>query len=179
MNIIQGLVQSAQKPTTNPHVGEAFHIWTLSVEVGETRALLKVMLNHTNDADLKEWIEHFIDDLLEPMGKRIREFMQNEGINAPEVSAEVAKADERLIPPGAKVSDVLLAQMLVVKVVGLLEWTHRSTVHSLRPDIGPMCNGFYNHLLTQGYTLRTLMRKRGWLHIPPYYDGGAPDQEPQ
>ncbi len=172
MDMLQGLVQSIQQPTTSPHVGETFHIWTYCVEVSESRALMKLMVNHTNDKELKEMIEHFVDEIVEPQQKRLIELMKNEGITAPEVTADVGKADERLIPPGAKLTDVEVAQMLVVKVVGLLEWSHRGAIHSLRDDIGAMFNSFYNHLLAQGFTLKKLLRKRGWLRVPPHYYSG-------
>lgn len=177
MNILQGLIQNTQQPTAPVHVGEAFHIWSVLVEVGETRALLHFMANHTNDADLKEVLEHFVDDVLEPQQKRLFDLMRNEGINAPALTTEVSKANERLIPPGAKLTDYQIAQMLVVKVLGLLEWSHRGAIHSLRDDISAMFNTFYNHLLVQGYTLKKLMIKRGWLLVPPSYSGGVVEPE--
>lgn len=173
MKILQGLFQNTQQPPVPTHVGEVFHIWSILVELNETRALIQLMANHTNDTDLKELAEHFIDDVLTPQQKRVAELMRNEGINAPPLTTDVSKAEERLIPPGAKLTDFQVAQMLVVKVIGLLEWSHRGTVHSVRDDVSMMFNSFYNHVLAQGYTLKKLMNKRGWLLIPPSYSGGV------
>jgi hypothetical protein len=173
MNIIQSLFQNIQPPDAPPHVGEAFHIWTYCVEVGEARALLLLMLNHVTDPELKELIEHFIADVLEPQFKQCKSFMTDEGILLPEISRDAVKADHNQIPPGAHLPDVQSAQLVVVKVAGLLEYSNRGLVSSLRDDMGAMFYTFHHHVAAQGLVLKKLLAKKGWLRVPPPHVGRA------
>jgi len=79
-----------------------------------------MMLNHTNDSELKEAMEHSVDDVLESQSKQITDFLRNEGIDMPAGTGDKAKANEQQIPPGAKMTDDEIANMLIVKLNGLL-----------------------------------------------------------
>lgn len=174
MNVLQSLFQSTVEQQPPPlHAGEAFHTWTYWVELSEARGILLVLANHTADNDLKELIEHFIADVLDPQRRTCEQFMKKEGITLGEVTPDVPKADEREIPPGAKMIDSQIAQMIVVKVVGLAEYAHRALSTSLRDDVGAMFWNFYQQVVAQGYTLKPLMRKRGWLRLPPSFQASV------
>lgn len=169
MNILQSIFQSIQGPKQPPHVGEVFHIWAYYVELGESEAILTVLLNHTHDVDLKQIMEHFIADVLTPQRKALGELMKNEGINPAELTPIAAKADEKAIPPGAKMTHALLAQMIMVKVQGLLLYSYQTLAICLRDDIGRIFLGFFHTVLAQGFTLKHTMQQRGWLKVPPFY----------
>lgn len=169
MNILQSLFQSIQQPTTPPHIGEAFNCWTYYAALKESRVACLTMLNHTNDTDLKETIEHFIDELLDPQIKQMTDFLRNEGIDIPPSSGDKPKANEREVPPGAKMTDAEIANMLIVKVNGLLLLCFMGLFSVLRDDIAGMFYNFQGHVMLQSYTLKKLMQKRGWMLTPPLY----------
>ncbi|MGE5674477.1 MAG: DUF3231 family protein [Mycobacterium leprae] len=173
MNILQSLFQTAQQPAVPPHIGEAFNVWTYYVGAKEARVICLMMLNHTNDPDLKEAIEHFVNDVLEPQAKQVMDFLRNEGIDMPAGTGDKAKADEREIPPGAKMTDNEIANMLIVKINGLLMFCFFGLFSGIRDDIIGMFFNFQTHVMAQGYTLKKLMQKRGWLLVPPYYYAGT------
>jgi hypothetical protein len=173
VNILQSLFQNSEATKNPPHVGEAFHLWTTFFTASESKAIVLILVNHTNDIELKESIEHFVADVLTPMIQRCQDVMKNEGIALPTVTPDAAKADERLIPGGAKITDDLLAQMVVIKLQGLMEYVYRGLSQSVREDIGSMFYSFLGHILAHGYSLRKLMEKRGWLRVPPFYYAGV------
>ncbi|HWI53555.1 MAG TPA: DUF3231 family protein [Symbiobacteriaceae bacterium] len=169
LNILQGLFQSIQQPTTPPHIGEAFNCWTYYVALKESRVICLLMLNHTNDTELKQMMEHFIDEILEPQLKQMTDFLRNEGIDMPHGTGDKPKANEREIPSGAKMTDAEIANMLIVKLNGLLLFCFMGLFSVLRDDIGGMYYNFQGHVMAQTYTLKKLMQKRGWLLTPPFY----------
>lgn len=169
MNIIGGLIKAVTDPTYPPHVGEVNMLWALYVATAESRAFCLLMLNHTSDPDLKDTIEHFIADFEEPTVQRLSDVIKNEGIPIPPITADKSKANERDVPPGAKMTDSEIANLLVIKLEGMLMLAHTGVTQSLRDDFGAMFLSIYNHAVAQGFTLKKTMRKRGWLKIPPPY----------
>lgn len=169
MNILQSLFQSAQQPATPPHIGEAFNVWTYYVAVKEARTICLMMHNHTNDTELKETMEHFINEVLEPQIKQVTDFLRNEGIEMPPGTGDKAKANEQAIPPGAKMTDNEIANMLIVKLNGLLMFCFNGLFSALRDDISAMFYNFEGHVLAQSYTVKKMMQKRGWIRIPPFF----------
>lgn len=178
MNILQSLFQGMQQPDTPPHIGEAFNVWTYYVSAQECRVLAVMMLNHTNDTELKQTVEHFIADVLAPQIKQLSDFLRNEGIDMPAGTGDKPKANEQQIPPGAKMTDMEIANMLIVKLNGLLLFCFMGLFSGLRDDISAMFYTFQGHVMAQSYTLKRLMQRRGWLIVPPFYyaSHGAPNQ---
>lgn len=173
MNIIESLFKAAQQPPTRPHVGEVFGLWTYYTGVAEARVFCLLLLNHTSDPDLKNLIEHFIDDVEEPQIQKMSQVLRNEGIPMTAITGDKPKSDERAVPPGDKFTDAEVANLLLVKVEGLLNVCHATLSQSLRDDFGAMFFDFYVHLLAQGFTLKRTMRERGWLRVSPFYHAGA------
>lgn len=108
-----------------------------------------MMLNHTNDTELKETLEHFVAGLLIPQIKRLSDFLRNEGIDMPPGTGDKPKANEQQIPPGAKMTDMEIANMLIVKINGLLMFCFMGLFTGLRDDIAAMFIAFQGQVLTQ------------------------------
>lgn len=173
MNILETLYHDMTKPASPAHIGESFFMWTYFLAVGESRALLLVMANHTNDPELKEMMEHFLADVLEPQIAQLKTKMMDEGIILPTVTPDPPKADQSEIPPGAKLADAQIARMNMVKVLGLMDLCYQGVRFSFRSDVSVMFSRFSNHVTAQGYSLRELMLKRGWVSYPPLPTGSA------
>lgn len=167
MNIFQSLIKTATEPDHPLHAGEVFQVWTLYVAVTESRIICQLLANHTNDADLKETIEHFTAEVEEPMIAKLKDFLIHEGVGIPPGTGDKPRADEREIPPGAKFTDAEIANLLVVKIEGMLTTCHMGLAQSLRDDLGAMLLVMYQHLAAQGFNLKKLMQQRGWVRTPP------------
>ena len=173
VNILESLYHDITKPPTPAHMGEAFHLWMYYQAVAEARALLLVMVNHTNDSELKELMEHFVADVMEPQIGMVKKLLLAEGISLPAVTPDPARADQAEIPSGARLVDQQIAKMNMVKVLGMIDLCYQAIRFSFRSDISAMFGRFQGHVGAQGYTLRELMLKRGWISYPPLPHGGG------
>lgn len=169
MNIVQSVMKAVTQPRTPLHAGEVFALWSLYIGVVEARVLCQLLANHTSDANLKETIEHLVDELEEPLIKKLNLFLLHEGVQPPGASGDKPLANEADIPPGAKLTDMEVANLLVVKLEGMLNLAHFGLAQSLRDDVGVMLLNAYQHLVAQGFTLKKLMREHGWLRVPPMF----------
>jgi hypothetical protein len=162
-------------PATDPlHYGEVMALWTFLAAVEEARAICLTMLNHTEDPDLKRLIERSIKDIKEPTGQQVRELLANEGVPMPQSPQNKAKADPTDVPPGARLLDEEISQIVLGKLEALLMIVSGGLVQSLREDIGALFFKFQVQFLGEGYALRSLMKQRGWLKVPPYHYGSKP-----
>jgi len=173
MNVLQTIFQAVAKPPIQLHAGEAFGLWTYYEAVAETRSICLVLINHTEDRDLRELVEHFADDVLQPQLRQVKEKMLHDGVELPLVTPDKPRANPQQIPVGARLVDEQTANMLVVKVQGLLLFCHEGLSRSLREDLGAMYYAFQSHVLAQGASLAALMSQRGWLRRPPFFAGSA------
>jgi hypothetical protein len=169
VNVIESLFKGGGQSTMPLHVGEVSALWALCIAVHESRTLCQLMLNHTNDPDLRNTIEHLISDVEAPLFEKLNKVLRNEGVPMAPISAEKAKANEREIPAGAKLNDLEIANLVVIKLEGMLMLAHTGLVQSLRDDVGALLLDTYNRLIAQGFTLKKTMRERGWLRLPPPY----------
>ena len=160
-------------------MGEVMLMWTYEAALEAVRSTTQLMLNHTNHTELKELMEHLVNDLLETQNQQLTSLMRDEGIQFPPANAEIPKADEKAIPPGAKFTDLAIGNRLVADLEGLLLTAHGALTQGLRDDIIALFYRFHQQLLAQSFTLKKLMDKQGWLRIPPfYYAGQSPRMQP-
>ncbi|MDQ0242759.1 hypothetical protein J2S09_000295 [Bacillus fengqiuensis] len=62
-------------------------------------------------------------------------------------------------------------------MVTLMTLCGKGQADAVRNDVAIMWLKFYINIVTFGTTLKTLMKKRGWLKVPPYYyPPGMPKQ---
>lgn len=169
MIILQSVLKSVTDPPQPLHAGEVFVVWTLYVGVTEARVICQLLANHTSDKDLKETIEHFVDEIEEPILEKLKLFLAHEGIGIPPSTGDKPRANESQIPPGAKFSDTEIANLLAIKIEGILNTCHLGIAQSVRDDVGVMLMNMYQHVAVQGYTLKKLMQVRGWFRQPPLF----------
>lgn len=169
MNVLESLLHVLQPPHSAPHVGEVGLMWTVHAASEASRATTLLMLNHTNDPELKDTMEHYIADVLDPNLRKLTDLMRQEGIPFPSAPDQIPKADETAIPPGAKLTDSMIANRLVADLEGLLVATHSAMLGGLRNDIVTLFYNFHGHMLVQSFTVKHMMEKRGWLRTPPPY----------
>lgn len=174
MNLIQSVFSAFSGPKPPLHVGEVMTLWTYAVALDEGRSICLLLLNHTDDPELKRAMEHYITAIEIPQSDRINQFLRNEGIMLPPITADKPKADHHLVPPGAKLTDNEVANMFVTKVIGGVTILGQGLIQALRHDVGQMLLSFYLELLKEGFTLKETMRRRGWLKVPPIYSPGNP-----
>jgi hypothetical protein len=107
--------------------------------------------------------------LCESQIKNLSKFMKEEGIPLPDVTSSKPNSNSKDIPLGVKLTDVELANGVAFKVVTCLQTCAIGQADAVRNDVAMIWLRFYLDWVSFGATLKTLMRKRGWLKVPPYY----------
>jgi hypothetical protein len=122
----------------------------------------------TTDDEVKEMLA----DAIKTCGsqvKRIEQFMVQEGISLPSLPPAKPKSKPEEVPPGVKKTDDEIANGVSGKVAYMNMMCANAQSQAVRTDVGLIFVEFQAELLTFGATLKVLMRKRGWIRVPPYY----------
>jgi hypothetical protein len=150
--------------------------WMYLTMLEEEIANVQIGLNTTTDNELLDAL-HASMEIANAQSQTLRDFMLQEGITLPPVSEKKPQSDPHAIPMGFKLTDDEIANALSIKVVANYMMCATGAVQSVRNDVGIMFAGFQAEKLKYGASLKTLMRKRGWIKIPPYYvPNGLPTQ---
>ncbi|PKR85016.1 DUF3231 family protein [Heyndrickxia camelliae] len=159
----------------NPlHVGEVNHMWVLLTMMEEGIGVYQTGLNTTNDDDLIHAIRNG-EQQSKATAQQIRIFLKKEGIPLPETSAEKPQSDPNSVPLGVKQTDEELANLVSAKVAAQITLIGQALACSVRNDVCELFLNIQYELLKYGSSFKTLMRRNGWIKVPPYYyPPGAP-----
>lgn len=158
------------------HVIEVGDCWTYLTTLEEFIRYEEVGLNTTTDDEVKEMLVDAVK-LCEYQARTLSQFMRQEGVPLPDVTAAKPQSDPNQIPLGVKLTDDEIANGVAFKMVTLMTMCGKGHADAIRNDIGTMWLKFYIEIVAFGTTLKTLMKKRGWLKVPPYYyPPGMPKQ---
>ncbi|UCZ53925.1 DUF3231 family protein [Bacillus shivajii] len=150
------------------HVGEVMAIWTYFTAVNEMLRYEEMGLNTTKNEEVKEMLTDAHKMCLS-QSERLESFLIKEGVPLPETSPP--KPDNVIddIPHGIKVTDDEIANGVSLKIASAIVECAMGQAQSIRTDVGMMWAEFQSEMLTFSTSLKALMRKHGWLKIPPYY----------
>lgn len=165
-NVVQSLVDD--EPKSPLHIGEAMNCWTYLGMMEEEISLVQLMLNTTTDDELTA-ILHSAEKLASSQKNKLKDFMQREGVPLPPAAEEKPKSEPNEVPLGAKLTDNEIANSLAVKAIANTLACSKGAVESLRNDVGLMFVQFFGEKIVFAANLKALMRKRGWVKVPPYY----------
>ncbi|KQL50727.1 hypothetical protein AN964_24180 [Heyndrickxia shackletonii] len=159
----------------NPlHVGEVNSLWVLLTMLEEGISVYQIGLNTTNDDDLIHALKNG-EQSSKAISNQLRTFFKKEGIPLPDTSEEKPKSDPNSIPLGVKYTDEELANLVSVKVAAQITLIGQALAMSVRSDSCELLLQIQYELLKYGSSFKTLMRRNGWIKVPPYYyTPGAP-----
>ncbi len=174
VDVMKTLIDDEPKPPL--HIGEAMTCWTYLTMLEEEIANVQIGLNTTIDNELLDALNASME-LAKAQSKLLRDFMLLEGVTLPPVSEKKPKSEPNSVPMGVKLTDDEIANALSIKVVANYMMCANGAVQSVRNDVGMMFVKFQAEKLKFGASMKTMMRKRGWIKIPPYYvPSGLPQQ---
>lgn len=174
-NVVQSFINDENK--TPLHVGEAMGFWRFLALVGETQVQTEVGINSTTDPELKKALQEAVN-MFKSQKERISAFLRSEGIPLPPLSESKPISDPNSVPMGVKLTDNELASSLKKKISMAITNCSDTAAQSLRSDVSLMWAEFLQEHITFLLTFISLMRKRGWLKVPPpYYPPGLPQTE--
>ncbi|WP_276352554.1 DUF3231 family protein [Cohnella caldifontis] len=164
-----------EEPKPPLHIGEVMNCWVYLTVLEEAIMLELTCLNHTVDPELKENVGKSMNGAVS-QSRRLKDFLQREGVPLPPVSEPKPQSDPNAVPLGAKFTDDEIANLVSVKLASAVTFCAASASQSIRNDVGKMFMEFQEEAMIYGILMKTLMRKRGWLKIPPYFmPPGAPN----
>lgn len=157
-----------EEPKPPLHVGEVMNCWTYYALLSESIMLEQICLNSSTDPELKRFLEKTMEGA-SSQSRRLLDFMQTEGVPTPPVSEPKPVSDPNLVPLGAKLTDNEIANLVSVKLAAVVLACAVSATESIRNDVGKMFLEFEEEAVIYGMLIKTLMKKRGWIKIPPYF----------
>ncbi|ARU60677.1 hypothetical protein CBW65_05950 [Tumebacillus avium] len=172
-NVLKSLIDDEPKPPL--HVLEVGNCWAYLAYLGDAVTVSQQALNMTTDEDLSGAIHEELK-LIEMQKSKLQAFMIDEGIPLPPMTEQVPKCRQDEIPLGVKQTDYEIANALSLKISLSIVACAKAISEAVRVDYGIMFTQFLGQKIVYGTNLRTMMKKRGWLKIPPYY---VPPGRPQ
>lgn len=167
-NAIKLTIDNMDEPESPLHVIEVGDCWQYLATVEEFIRYEEIGLNTTNDDELIEMLTDAIK-LCESQVDKLSKFMKKEGIPLPESASPKPESQPNDVPLGVKLTDDEIANGIAFKLVSCMMASARGQAGAIRSDVGIIWLSFFTDWVTFGTTLKTLMRKRGWLKVPPYY----------
>lgn len=173
VNILE-TVMDAMKTLTDQdedqplHVGEVMACWMYLAGLELAKVSVQSGINTTTDDELKAMLEEDMK-LGTSQRKRLHDFMIKEGITLPPAPEDMPISDPNGIPLGVKLTDDVIANELSLKIISLIMRAAGAASESIRTDVGLMFIQFQAEKLAFATSLKHLMRKRGWIRVPPFY----------
>jgi len=172
-SLLKNFIDEEPKPPL--HVGEVMDLWTSYTAFHEAHSLYQVGINCTTDQDLIHVLEQALETSRKDT-KMIEEFLLHEGVPLPLVNPNKPVSKANSTPEGAKLTDDELANLISVKVAASIIYCAQAMSKTVRSDVGIMFFDIQVHLMKFAAPLKNLMKKRGWLRIPPpYLPPGSPN----
>lgn len=178
LEALKHLVVSYVDHDTKPpmHVGEVMACWTYLAMLNEAVSYEEAALHMTGDEELLGAVRDGIK-MCSSQSKRLSSFMTREGIPLPPGPEQKPQSIPSAVPLGVKLTDNEISNGMSVKVAGAIVAAASGAAQSIRNDIGILWVEFQAEQMVYGTTLKAIMRKRGWLKIPPaYIPPGSPQK---
>lgn len=150
------------------HVGEVMSCWIYLAGLELAKVSVQAGINTTTDDELKFILEEDMK-LGTSQRKRLHDFMIKEGIPLPTSPEDMPNTDPNSIPHGVKLTDDVIANELSLKIVSLIMRAAGAATESIRTDVGLLFIQFQTEKFAFATRLKHLMRKRGWINVPPFY----------
>ncbi|MDQ0861937.1 DUF3231 family protein [Bacillus sp. V2I10] len=158
-------VQDKDQPL---HVGEVMACWIYLAGLELAKVSVQSAINTTEDDELKAILEEDMK-LGTSQRKQLHDFMIKEGITLPPAPEDMPISDPNSIPLGVKLTDDMIANELSLKIISLIMKAAGAASESIRTDVGLLFVQFQAEKLAFATRLKHLMRKRGWIKVPPFY----------
>ncbi|RFB14816.1 DUF3231 family protein [Bacillus sp. HNG] len=174
LSIIKNFVDDEPKPPL--HVGEVMDLWTAYTAFNEAHILYQVGLNSTTDTDLIHALQSAFHSS-EADTKKIESFLIKEGVPLPPLNSPKPVSNPGSVPEGVRLTDDELANLISVKIATSITFCAQAMSKTIRTDVGLLFFEIQINLMRYAAPFKNMMKKRGWLKIPPkYHPPGLPEK---
>ncbi|MFP5111959.1 DUF3231 family protein [Bacillaceae bacterium C204] len=173
VNILETFMDAMKSSTDQDenqplHVGEVMACWIYLAGLELAKVSVQAGINTTTDDELRAILEEDME-LGNSQRKRLHDFMIKEGITLPPAPEDMPVSDPNSIPPGVKLTNDVIANELSLKIISLIMRAAGAASESIRTDVGLLFIQFQAEKFAFATRLKHLMRKRGWIKVPPFY----------
>jgi spore coat protein CotF len=173
-NVVQALLDDETKLPL--HVGEVMSFWSFLSEIADEQIHSEAGINSTTDPELRK-AYHETVKMLKSQKERITTFLRLEGVPLPPLSESKPISDPNQVPLGVKLTDDELANSISIKMYLGISYCATAINESVRTDVSLIWIEFLQEYMMFGANMKALLKKRGWLKVPPlYYPPGSPSQ---
>lgn len=152
------------------NVGEVMNLWFYLIGTNQTLRIDQLAFNTTKDPELKAKLQEIINEVHNPMVQELTEFFKKEGLPLPNTTPEKPFVKDLLeVPEDIQMTDEEIANLLIYNLTIGMNAAVRGLTEAVRADVGMMFAKYQMMKMTYMITLKDLMKRRGWLQIPPYY----------
>ncbi|HHY71876.1 MAG TPA: DUF3231 family protein [Bacillus bacterium] len=156
------------EPKPSLHVGEVMSCWAYLAILEEAVTYEQLGINTTEDKELYNLL-HKTMGAASSQATRLKVFLQQEGVPLPPTAEPKPLSDPKSIPLGAKMTNSEIANAVSVKLAASITACATGVAQSIRNDVGLMFFEFQTEVMRYAAILKSVMKKRGWIKIPPYY----------
>jgi hypothetical protein len=170
LELVKDVLKSYSQVDNTPlHVGEVMNLWTMLTATENFLNCEQVTLNKVQDTELKAKMNDLINNYHKPVIEQIKQILLNEGVELPQEPVEKPQIESMDIPPGTKMTDEELANLVVFNLVWAIKFCSRGLVEAIRADVGNLFVQLIIQKSAFAATLKDLMAQKGWLKMPPSY----------
>ncbi|MCM2535771.1 DUF3231 family protein [Neobacillus pocheonensis] len=172
-NVVQSFMND--EPKSPLHVGEVMSFWSFLSELADEQVHSEAGINSTTDPELRKAFHEAVN-MFKSQKERLIAFMQLEGVPIPPLCESKPISDPNEVPLGVKLTDDELGNSLNIKIVLGISICATAITQAIRNDVSLMWVEFLQEYMTLGANVKTLVKRRGWLKVPPsYHPPGLPN----
>jgi hypothetical protein len=155
MKVLHSLYDDDPKPSL--HVGEVMNCWTYVAVLEETVSLEQLCINQTEDKELNECLHKLMGGASSQL-KRLKDFLQQEGVPLPPASEPKPLSDPTSVPLGAKMTDTEISNFASLKLASSIILCATGISESIRNDVGLMFFEFQFEAMRYAAILKSIIK---------------------
>ncbi|WP_245799146.1 DUF3231 family protein [Virgibacillus siamensis] len=166
IKLLKTMVDDEPKPPL--HVGETYYCWLYTATMNEAQNYMLTALNTTTDDELLKVLKKSSEQC-KSQAKQMEDFLKKEGAPIPTVAESKPNSNPKDVPLGVKLTDGEIANGISVKTAYAVSLSATAAAQAIRTDVSIIFSEFLAEKSLFGAEMKVLMRKRGWIKVPPYY----------
>lgn len=156
------------KPDQQPfHSGEIYYLWTYLHETKELLVTIQVLRNHTEDNQLKRFLDDILENCFSDHGQQIEAILKDNGIRLPPAPPDRPNVELSDIPAGARFNDPEIYRLLQKELTARISLCSYIIGLSNHEMIKEIFADFHSLKLEYELKLTKLATEKGWYTSPP------------
>lgn len=165
-SILQSTLDNEKKSPL--HMGEVMNCWMFLASIHEANIFTQIGINTSTDDELLEMLKDSTKSC-DAQSKEMTSFMTREGVPLPPLTEKKPNSGSETIPYGVKMTDDEIANGVSIKSIAAIMLCMNGVTQAVRDDVSKMFLEIMLEKISFNASLKTMMKKRGWIKIPPYF----------